>query len=353
MPKSMKRVNGTGSITKVSGNRRKPFQVIVTLGWDDDSGKQIRKSLGYFETRDKATVALANYNENPYDISGGKATFSDVYEKWSEQKFVTISQSNVKSYEAAYKRCSFLYKKQFKDIGVDDLQYVVDTADCNYPTLRKLKVLLSQLYSYAVPRKLTDRDYSEAVDIQKFKDKNPNKRCRQAFTAAQIEKIKTLDSTDIAKTVLMLIYSGLRIGEFLNLKKSDCHFDEHYIDIIKSKTENGIRKVPIADKTMAYWRYFYDKADSEYLLSMDGRNFYDDSGYRAYKDTYWQPFMEALEHGKRDIHETRHTCSTMLHEAEIYPAKINRILGHTGKTTAENVYTHLDIQELVEAINQI
>lgn len=51
--------------------------------------------------------------------------------------------------------------------------------------------------------------------------------------------------------------------------------------------------------------------------------------------------MEALEFGKRDIHETRHTCSTMLHEAEIYPAKITRILGHTGKTIAENVYTHL------------
>ena len=63
--------------------------------------------------------------------------------------------------------------------------------------------------------------------------------------------------------------------------------------------------------------------------------------------------IQLLEFGKRDIHETRHTCSTMLHEAEIYPAKIARILGHTGKTIAENAYTHLDIQELVEAINKI
>ena len=63
--------------------------------------------------------------------------------------------------------------------------------------------------------------------------------------------------------------------------------------------------------------------------------------------------METLGFGKRDIHETRHACATMLHEAEIYPAKITRILGHTGKTIAENVYTHLDIQELIEAINKI
>jgi integrase len=63
--------------------------------------------------------------------------------------------------------------------------------------------------------------------------------------------------------------------------------------------------------------------------------------------------METPEFGNRVIHETRHTCATMLAAAEVYDAKINRILGHSGKTVAENVYTHLDIQELIEAINMI
>lgn len=63
--------------------------------------------------------------------------------------------------------------------------------------------------------------------------------------------------------------------------------------------------------------------------------------------------MESIGFGKRNIHETRHTCSTLLHEAEIYEPKINRILGHTGKTTAENIYTHLGIADLIEAINKI
>ena len=75
--------------------------------------------------------------------------------------------------------------------------------------------------------------------------------------------------------------------------------------------------------------------------------------YAAYKDTYWFPLMESLEFGKRDIHETRYTCISKLEAAEIYQAKINRIVGHTGKTVAENVYTQLDIQELIEAINKI
>ena len=353
MAKSFRRANHSGSITKVTdARRRKPFKVVTTMGWTDD-GKQIRKVLGYYKTRDEATVALANYNENPYDISGGRATFTDVYEKWSSQKFPTISDSNVKGNIAAYNRCSFLYKKPFKDIGVDDLQYVIDTCGCNYPTLKKIKILFNQLYKYALPRKLTDQDYSESVDINKYKQRNPNRKNRQAFSEDQIQKIKTLDSEEAAMTVLMLIYSGMRIGEFLNLKKTDCHLDERYIDVTVAKTKNGIRKVPIAKKTIAYWQHFFNKTDSEYLVSMDGRDFREDRGYTAYKDTYWTPLMETLELGKRDIHETRHTCSTLLYAAEVFEPKINRILGHTGKTTAENVYTHLPVAELIEAIDTI
>ena len=50
--------------------------------------------------------------------------------------------------------------------------------------------------------------------------------------------------------ILMLLYNGVRISEFLNLKKENVHLDEQYFDVICSKTENGIRKVSIADKVL-------------------------------------------------------------------------------------------------------
>lgn len=351
-PKTLRRTSGSGCIRYEShGVRARPYRAIVTTGWDD-TGKQLRKTIGYYKTYDEAATALANYNNNPIE-KAGCITFEEVFKRWSEQKYPTVKSSSIKGYNAAYKRCSPIYKRAFKDIGVDDLQDVIDKSGLNFQMLRKLRDLMRQLYQYALPRKYTDQDYSKAVNIEKYRDKNPNAQNRKPFTAEEIAEIKAVDDTEIAKTVLMLIYSGLRISELLNLKKEDCHIDEHYVDIIVSKTKNGIRKVPIADKTLAYWQYFYNKSDSEYLISMDGRDFSDGKGYTAYSDTYWDPLMDTLELGKRHIHETRHTCSTMLHEAEIYPAKINRILGHTGKTTAENVYTHMKIQELIEAINKI
>ena len=58
----MKNPNGTGTVTKLSGKRRKPWVVKVTVGFDKTTGKQVQKSLGTFETRSEALKQLAFYN---------------------------------------------------------------------------------------------------------------------------------------------------------------------------------------------------------------------------------------------------------------------------------------------------
>ena len=53
-------------------------------------------------------------------------------------------------------------------------------------------------------------------------------------------------------------------------------------------------------------------------------------------------------------HETRHTCISMLAEAHVDQVMIKKIVGHSGAMTlTERVYTHLDVEALLEAINKI
>lgn len=52
-----------------------------------------------------------------------------------------------------------------------------------------------------------------------------------------------------AQIVLMLIYSGVRVSELLDLKRENVHIDEHYFKVVEGKTESGIRIVLIHDKT--------------------------------------------------------------------------------------------------------
>ena len=63
-----------GGIRKLSGNRRRPFQVRITKGWEivDGKEKQIFSTLGYFKSRQEAMIALAEYNKEPFDIDTKK-----------------------------------------------------------------------------------------------------------------------------------------------------------------------------------------------------------------------------------------------------------------------------------------
>lgn len=127
--------------------------------------------------------------------------------------------------------CKSLENKQFKDIRLADLQYVIDNCGKNYPTLRKLKVLFGQMYDYAMKNDICNKDYSEFVDIVKYKDRNPNKMDRNKFTKEDIKLLWKQKDDKYYQTILMLIYTGVRISEMLNLKKENVHLGEQYFDV--------------------------------------------------------------------------------------------------------------------------
>ena len=219
----MKLPNGYGSVTKLSGKRRRPFIVRKTIGFeiDPENERTIQKfiTIGYAKTKSEGLQLLAEYNKNPFDLRAGSITFKDVYEKWSAAKFPTISKSNINGYNASYKLCRPLYERIFKDLRLADLQSIVDNCGKNYPTLRKLKVLFNQVYDYAMKNDLCQKDYSEYIDIVKYKNKNPNRLSREKFNKLDIERIWDLSDDKYYQIVLMLIYSGVRVSELLDLKK--------------------------------------------------------------------------------------------------------------------------------------
>lgn len=349
----MKLANGTGTVYKLSGNRRNPYIIRKTVGWDIDpiteKRKQLYITIGYAPTRAKGMEMLMNYNQNPYDVESAKITFEEVFERWSKDKFPTISDSNIKGYNASYKCCSILYKRIFKDIKLIDLQKVIDDSGKNYPTLRKLKVLLNQMYEYAMKYEICNKDYSQYIDISKFKDKNPNKTDRSPFSKDELSSLWLQKNNKYVQIVLMLIYSGLRVSELLNLKCENVNLEEHCFDVIESKTDNGIRKVPIADKVYNFYKKWYNEKSEFLIHTDDGKKF----TYRNYYDSYWTPAMELIDSTHKP-HDTRHTCISMLTEKEVSPTIIKKIVGHSGAMSlTERVYTHVNVQELLDAINRI
>lgn len=351
----MKLPNGYGSVSKLSGNRRNQYVVRKTAGYDinPDTGKTkaISEIIGYTRTRAEGLQMLAEYNSNPYDVVAAKMTFAQVFEEWSAKKYASVSDSSVTSYNASYAACEKLYDRIFKDLRLADLQKVIDESGKNYPTLKKIKTLFNQLYDFAIMHDICNKDYSDYVNVIQYKDRNPNKHDRNKFTKEEIAKIWEMKDDRYYQIILMLLYNGVRISEFLDLKKEHVHLDEQYFEVVESKTENGIRKVPIADKLLPFYRSWYAyNPDCEYLLCNEKGNGFK---YDNYYSTYWKPLMEQLGID-RTPHCTRHTTVSMLSEAEVKDTTIKKIVGHSGAMTmTEKVYTHLDVSILIDAINKI
>lgn len=352
----MRLPNGYGSVYKLSGNRRKPWAARVTTGWTFEEEEQksypIYKFVGYFPTRKEALAALAKYHEDPFDFHRDTITFEEVFDRWSDEYFETATRQNINRYSAVYRLCEPLYKMKYKDIKLDHMQKVVDESGKNTPTLKNLKALFGVLCDYAIKHEIVTADkrqYISYVDISK--PGNPNARSKQRFSNSEVEHLWQLANAGNAdaEIILVLIYSGVRINELLTLKKEFVNLKEHYFRIVESKTEAGLRDVPIADKIMPFVQKWYDKKSDYLLCQENGKRII----YRTFAEYQWEPLMQQLGTIDHKPHDTRRTCISLLTEAEVDPRILRQIVGHKGTSIAEKYYTDIALSVKLAAINKI
>lgn len=345
----MRLPNSFGSVYKLSGNRRRPWCARKTTGWKDN-GQPIYCFVGYYATRKEALTALADYNKDPYDLQLSSVTFADLYERWSEEHFQKISHSGVNSYSSAYRSCEKISSMRVVDIKLDHLQQTMDDSGKNSPTLKTMKNLFGLMYDYAVVHEIVTPDKREMIrylDISK--PGNPNKMDRKIFTYKEIQKLWEMKDANVYINVaLIMIYSGVRIGELLTLEKSDVHLDDRWFYVREAKTVSGIREVPIAEKIVPFMQYWMDRPCDHLICSGADAPL----PYYTFRDNYWKAVMDILDMDHRP-HDTRHTCISLLTEAGVDQRIIRKIVGHKGQGVTETVYTHLELPVKLEAINRI
>lgn len=237
----MKLPNGFGSVYRLTdgAKRRKPYVVKKTI-----EGKQT--VIGYFSSYEDGISFLVDFNRDP-SLFSCNITFSELYMRWKVRKFSSLSKSSINSYKISYKHCNKLHTMKFTDIRLGHLQSVIDDihgSGIGYSTQKKVRLLMSQLYDYAAKYDIICHDYSRYVEL----DKNVRKYPKIPFTIRQVNKLWRNRDIDGVDDILIMIYTGLRVGEYLNLRAKDIKIKKHYFVVTKSKTSSGLRTVPIAKK---------------------------------------------------------------------------------------------------------
>lgn len=337
----MRNENGFGSIIcldKTGKKRRKPWAVRITTGWKD--GKQQRQYLGYYKTQAEALVALAEYHKNGVDVDLSKLTLDEIWERWlakTEKK--NLSDSAMKTHKAAYKNLGSLLKMQIKDIKTAHLQAWMDSLNVKPGTKGKFKSTVSQMFEYALQNDIVTKNYAKFIEI--------NEKVEQTgavFTENEIKLLWENIDNDTVQQLLILIYTGMRIGEMLAVNKEHINFDEGYI-IGGSKTEAGRdRVIPLHNKIIPLVK---NQLKDNHWLMQSSRGV-----AMSYPNAsrYFNQIFDKFGFNHK-IHDTRKTAVSLMHSSGIPMETIRVIVGHSGKGVTEKVYLYKEPKELVEVIN--
>lgn len=335
----MKNPNGFGTVYKLSGNRRKKWAARKTVGWEN--GKQKRVIVGYFESKKEAMDALASYIYNP----NAKLTLKDIYTEWSKGHFSKITPRSVKNIESLYNNhINKLENMYVVDIKLHILQEFFDDSQLSSAMIKRVRSALNMILDYAVKKDIISKNPLEFVEVGKYKVVYNKKQ----FSKEEIKILWENKEMYLVDSVLILIYTGMRVSEMLNLKIEDINLesDNKTLFIRKSKTDAGIREIPINSVILPLITRNMS-VGKEYL-------FLNKSGGKFIYQTYRKEFMKIMDQlkMKHSTHECRHTTATLLSNAGADPVSISKILGHTEfKTTT--IYTHKDKEQLQKAINLI
>jgi integrase len=367
----MRNPNGYGCVVDLGKHRRNRYAPRVRVGvnyTEDGKPMPLYKYLGYFDDRKLANICLANYNaqklenipEQKNHIIGNTApiekkiekvsiTFSYVYDgfiEYKKGKIKQLSKSAFDNYSSSFKRLSGLHNVEMVNITFDLLQKEINkNTDMSYGTMHQIKNLLKQIYEYAIRCRYVKEDISAYCDYEVKKVKKED--AHSPFTDEEVKLLwKNKDDYDVG-TVLIMIYTGMRITEILTLTNDKIHLDEKYI-IHGEKTEAGQdRVIPIHNCILPIIKERYED-NADYFIK---RKYY----ARTRQNYYYHEWNSLnIKYGmNHKAHDTRYTCASLMKEykIDIYYRKL--IIGHAIKDITDGVYTKTTPERLVKEINRI
>lgn len=263
-------------------------------------------------------------------------TLRQLFNEWLPIHSQSITNSAVKSYHIAFKHISNIADMPITDIHFQHLQNVINSMyvkGLSYSSCKKVRTLLNQLFNYAIIQDYPVTNYALHLNL------GPNVPTikRRVFTRQQINKLWVID-TSYSRMILILLYTGLRIGELLNLRRQDINRRSSYLIVRHAKTKAGEgRIIPIHHRITLLIEQLYNDTGN-YLFAIS---------YTSFRK-HFHDIMKKLN-CKHTIHDTRHTFASLL-DAIAPPNTLRALLGHKQGDITTRVYTHKTIRELRKSI---
>lgn len=334
--KNTRRPNGSGSITKLSGNRKNPYLVRGVC----ENGKT--EVVGTYPNQIAADAALAAYILKHNSNNRALWTLKEFYDDLQKSEYFTaLDDKSQASHKNAWRYLSAIGSVKMREIKTSHFQSVIDSAKVKNgrSVCEKIKNLSSLLCQRAMRDDIMDKNYALLLELPESTKHEIN-----VFTDDEINVLKAHDANKQAKYILILIYTGMRESELLDLRIEDID-TVHWFAVGGSKTEAGKNRIiPIVECIRPYVTELIDGRSDGYLVIGDkgcklNRNNYANRYFKKYLIDI--KILKKPEEGERwrlSPNSTRHTFATLAYKANIEKEVIRRVAGHTDFEITDKNY---------------
>ena len=383
-----RRSNGEGSIVK---NMRNGIQIgwraSITIG-TDDRGKLVRKQFTGKTQQDvknklqeyKKQMLMGVLNEN-------KLTVSDWFYSWLfDYRKQDLKPKSFQRYHGIYK--NYIENTDFGNIKLNDLRTthlqrhykkLLDNG-VTPTTIRQINTNLKTCLNEAERQGYIQKNWCKLVTLPKKED---NKEVKVLTKQEQEKFLEAIKGHELELLYIVVLGTGLRIGEILGLKWPDIDFKNNELHVNRSlqkaaiyendkivryevqettpKTKNSLRTIPVPQNIIKKLRT-HKKEQNELILLLQEE--YDNKNY-VFCNKLGKP-IEDKRPGRNlktiltsigiepiKFHALRHTYATRLFEAGIPPKTVQHLMGHSDIETTMNIYTHVMKEQKLEAVDKI
>lgn len=213
---------------------------------------------------------------------------------------------------------------------------------------------IKSFFHYLLLENLIQQNPAELLDSPKIGRKLPDTLSFEEITQL-LEAVDTTTNEGVRnRAILEVLYaSGLRVSELVELRLSDCYFDQGFIRVIGKGQK--MRMVPIGDEAIKFTLLYLHEVRGNVDIKPGHEDFVflnrrGKALSRVMIFLIIKGLAEKINVSKSvSPHTFRHSFATHLMEGGADLRAIQEMLGHESITTTE-IYTHLDRTFLQETL---
>lgn len=320
----------------------------------------------------KLEISLFNDDVNPDDTEDGIPTLKGMVD-FTMKNYIygKVKETSYLKYENVCK--IHIYKNQICHKKINEITSLdltrffreEEVATLNVSSLTSIRMILFKSFLRAKERKYVNDNPMEYVEVSYVKCRK-NKKKKQTINDSEIDILinhiyymsKSVPQYRYSPIFLIMLYSGLRIGEAMALRESDIDFENKTLTIDKQivyiptrdknlnktnmvqretppKTESSVRTIKMTTQVELWIRYMIDinkkleKRDSDHIfINKQGK-----VPSKSAVNLLWHKILEASEIEYCTPHKLRKTFVTKLLNGGISLPDVAAMAGHKNNSS--------------------